>query len=85
MNSDNFVFDQEIVAQFVDAGFRIGEIPVPTRYFPQASSCSFLAGCRYGLSILGVLCRYSLHRTCVVKQRLFQSLLGRYSGLASFM
>jgi glycosyltransferase involved in cell wall biosynthesis len=83
MNSDNFVFDQEIVAQFVDAGFRIGEIPVPTRYFVQASSCSFLASCRYGLSILGVLGRYLLHRRNVVRQRQFQSLQGRYSGLSS--
>src|SRR5258706_8944897 len=46
MNSDNFVFDQEIVAQFVDIGMRIAEVPVPTRYFAQASSCSFTASCR---------------------------------------
>ena len=55
MNSDDFIFDQEIMAQFVDAGMRIAEIPVPTRYFPQASSASFWASCRYGLSIIGVL------------------------------
>src|SRR5579859_3981865 len=65
MNSDNFVFDQEIVAQFVDVGMRIAEVPVPTRYFAQASSCSFTASCRYGLSILGVLTRYALHRARV--------------------
>src|SRR5512140_3030442 len=35
MNSDNFIFDQEIMAQFVNAGMRIAEVPVPTRYFPQ--------------------------------------------------
>src|SRR5579864_4843385 len=77
MNSDNFVFDQEIIAQFVHAGLRVGEIPVPTRYFPQASSCSLLASCRYGLSILSVLCRYMLHRTYMLKQRQFQSLRRR--------
>ena len=81
MNSDNFVFDQEIIAQFVEAGLRIGEIPVPTRYFRQASSCSFLASCRYGLSILGVLCLYLLHKSRVLKRRQFQGLRGRYSSI----
>jgi glycosyltransferase involved in cell wall biosynthesis len=82
MNSDKFVFDQEIVAQFVDVGARISEVPVPTRYFPQASSCSLIASCRYGLSILGVLSRYMLHRSHVVRQKQFQSLRRRYSQAA---
>ena len=82
MNSDKFVFAQEIIAQFVEAGLRIGEIPVPTRYFPQASSCSFAASCRYGLSILGVLGRFLLHHSKAVKQRQFQSLRRRYSALS---
>jgi glycosyltransferase involved in cell wall biosynthesis len=81
MNSDKFVFDQEIVAQFVDVGMRIAEIPVPTRYFPQASSCSFMSSCRYGFSILGVLTRYVLHRSKLVRQKQFQSLRKRYSAL----
>jgi len=80
MNSYRFVFDQEIIAQFVDVGMRIAEVPVPTRYFPQASSCSFLASCRYGFSVLGVLARYSLHRTHLVRQKQFQSLRRRYSA-----
>jgi hypothetical protein len=80
MNSDSFVFDQEIMAQFVDAGMKIAEIPVPTRYFPQASSASFLASCRYGLSILGVLVRYQLHRSHLIRQKQFQSLKQRYSA-----
>ena len=78
MNSDSFVFDQEIVAQFVDLGMRIAEIPVPTRYFAQASSCSFPASCRYGFSILGVLARYMLHRGKILRLRQFQSLRRRY-------
>jgi len=81
MNSDNFVFDQEIVAQFVDVGLKIAEVPVPTRYFSQASSCSFSASCRYGLSILGVLARYMLHRSHLVRQKKFQSLRRRYSAM----
>jgi glycosyltransferase involved in cell wall biosynthesis len=83
MNSDSFVFDQEIIAQFVDAGLRIAEVPVPTRYFPQASSCSFISSCRYGLSILGVLARYRLHCAKLPRQRQFQSLRGRYSTFPS--
>jgi len=80
MNSDNFVFDQEIIAQLVDNRIRIAEVPVPTRYFPQASSCSFTASCRYGLSVLGVLARYTLHRSHLVRQKQFQSLRRRYSA-----
>jgi hypothetical protein len=68
------------MAQFVDAGMRIAEIPVPTRYFPQASSASFLASCRYGLSILSVLTRYQLHRSHLIRQKQFQSLKRRYSA-----
>jgi glycosyltransferase involved in cell wall biosynthesis len=73
MNSNSFVFDQEIIAQFVAAGLRIAEIPVPTRYFPQASSASFLASSRYGLSILALLVRYQLHRAGIVTQKQFAS------------
>ncbi len=61
-NSDKFIFDQEIVAQFVAGDFRIGDIHVPTRYFPEASSASFVASVIYGLGILGLLFRYSLHK-----------------------
>jgi glycosyltransferase involved in cell wall biosynthesis len=82
MNSDKFVFDQEIVAQFVDCGMRIAEVPVPTRYFPQASSCSFVSSCRYGVSILTVCGRYLLHRARLLRQLQFQSLRRRYSAAA---
>jgi hypothetical protein len=61
-NSDKFIFDQEIVAQFVAGDFKIGDIHVPTRYFPEASSASFTASVIYGLGILGLLLRYNLHK-----------------------
>ncbi|HUA17337.1 MAG TPA: glycosyltransferase family 2 protein [Bryobacteraceae bacterium] len=76
-NSDNFLFDQEIIAQFVDAGLRIHEVAVPARYFPEASSASFLQSSVYGLSILQLLARYLLHRAGL-RQRQFQSLHRRY-------
>jgi glycosyltransferase involved in cell wall biosynthesis len=82
MNSDNFIFDQEIMAQFVNLGLRIAEVPVPTRYFPQASSASFVQSTRYGLSILALLARYALHRRGIARQRQFESLSRRYSGVA---
>lgn len=81
MNSDKFLFDQEIIAQIVELKFRIAEIPAPTRYFPLASSASFFASVRYGFSILWLLVRYWLHRTGLVRQRQFQSLQRRYSGV----
>ena len=63
-NSDDFVFDQELIAQVVAAGMRrrIGEIAVPTRYFEEASSVGFRRSVVYGLSTLRVVGRYLLHR-----------------------
>lgn len=83
MNSDKFIFDQEILAQIVSLNLRITEVPVPTRYFAQASSASFVASSRYGLSILWLLVRYVLHSRGVLRQRCFESLERRYQGVAS--
>jgi len=64
LNSNDFVFDQELVAQVVAAGgMPIGEIAVPTRYFQEASSVGFRRSVVYGLSTLRVVARYLLHRT----------------------
>ena len=82
MNSDGFVFDQEIVAQVVAGGFRIAEIPVPVRYFAEASSASFLASCGYGLKILWVVTRYLLHRTGLKRSRRLISITCRYSRVS---
>lgn len=78
MNSDSFIFDQEIVAQLVALGARITEVPVPTRYFPLASSASFFQSVVYGLSILWLLLRYLFHRWGLVRQKSFDSLAHRY-------
>jgi glycosyltransferase involved in cell wall biosynthesis len=64
LNSDDFVFDQELIAQVVAAGgLLVGEIGVPTRYFEEASSVGFRRSVVYGLSTLRVVGRYLLHRT----------------------
>jgi SAM-dependent methyltransferase len=61
-NSDGFVFDQQIFAQVVDAGARVEEVAIPTRYFLEASSVSFSDSVVYGLGTLRTLARYRLHR-----------------------
>jgi len=80
MNSDNFIFDQEILTQAINLKLRIAEVPVPTRYFPAASSASFTQSVVYGLSILWLLVRYLLEKNGVVHQRQFDSLLRRYQA-----
>jgi hypothetical protein len=51
-NSDDFVFDNQILAQALVFGFRIGEISCPTRYFPEASTINFSRSIRYGLGVV---------------------------------
>jgi SAM-dependent methyltransferase len=61
-NSDDFVFDQQIFAQVLARDARIVEIPIPTRYFGEASSVDFATSVRYGLKTLGVLARFTIDR-----------------------
>ena len=75
LNSDNFVFDQEIMAQAVCFGFSIGEIPVPTRYFAEASSVNFERSVEYGLDVLKLVLRYALHRAHIWRSRQFTARL----------
>lgn len=82
LNSDNFVFDQEIIGQVVAAGFRIAEIAVPTRYFPAASTAGLLASSVYGFRILTMLFWFVLHRRGIRRSRRFDSLRARYTRLA---
>ena len=70
-NSDDFVFDTEIIAQGVAKGMRFREIPIATRYFDEASQISFGRSVVYGLSILGVLFRYKLHKKGLYRSRIF--------------
>ncbi len=78
LNSDKFVFDQELLVQAAHLGFRIKEVPVPTRYFPEASSASFRTSVVYGLSILALLGRYLLHKLSILDHKQFQSFPARY-------
>lgn len=60
--SDDFVFDQQILISAHNSGFTIGEIAVPVRYFPEASSINFARSTKYGLSIIVVLAQYILNK-----------------------
>jgi glycosyltransferase involved in cell wall biosynthesis len=79
MNADGFVFDQEIIAQVVAGRFRIAEIAVPVRYFPEASSAGFFDSCVYGVKILWVVTRYLLHRSGIKRSRRLESIRRRYT------
>jgi len=81
-NSDQFIFDQEILAQIVALQMRITEVPVPTRYFAQASSASFFQSTIYGLSILLLLARFLLYRLGWGYHKQFDSLQRRYHAVA---
>ena len=68
-NSDDFVFDQEIFAQMLARGARVREIPIPTRYFHEASSVDFFTSLRYAFKTLWVLGRFRLDRRWALLRR----------------
>lgn len=70
-NSDDFVFDTQFLAQAVRSGFRLGDVPVPVRYFPEASSINFRRSLRYGFGTLGVLAQYWMDRLMLWRSPLF--------------
>jgi glycosyltransferase involved in cell wall biosynthesis len=72
-NSDDFVFDSQVIAQAVAFKQRIKEVPVHTRYSADASSTSMRANIRYGTGTLWAMARYRLHRARLVPSRLFTS------------
>jgi glycosyltransferase involved in cell wall biosynthesis len=73
LNSDDFVFDSEVLAQAAAFGFRAGEIPVPCRYFAEASEINFWRSTLYGLQTLGVCVKLALHRAGLKRFAQFRS------------
>jgi glycosyltransferase involved in cell wall biosynthesis len=69
-NSDDFIFDNQMIAQIFSKGFEIAEITCPTKYFDEASSINFKRSSIYGLGVLHVSMRYFLHRLGILKWRL---------------
>jgi hypothetical protein len=70
-NSDDFVFDNQMIAQAVMLGFRIGEISCPTKYFKEASSINFRRSVTYGLGVVATTAGFVLHKLGVVRLRRF--------------
>jgi glycosyltransferase involved in cell wall biosynthesis len=70
-NSDDFVFDNQMIAQILWHGFTIGEVSCPTKYFKEASSINFQRSCKYGIGCLTVGTQYRLARWGVAKPKLF--------------
>jgi glycosyltransferase involved in cell wall biosynthesis len=73
LNSDDFAFDQELLIEAAHMGLRIGDVPVPVRYFPEASSINFKRSMQYGFDTLRTLSRLFFHKVGIRKDPRFQS------------
>jgi glycosyltransferase involved in cell wall biosynthesis len=73
-NSDDFVFDNQIIAQILYAGYEIAEITCPTRYFQEASSINFSRSIRYGLGVLKVSFLYFFSKLGILRPAIFRSI-----------
>jgi glycosyltransferase involved in cell wall biosynthesis len=71
VNNDDFVFDNEMLAQIFMKDYEIAEVTCPTKYFDEASSINFSRSVKYGLGVLRVSCIYRLHRWGIAKSKLF--------------
>jgi glycosyltransferase involved in cell wall biosynthesis len=72
INSDDFVFDNEMLSQIVYAGFDIAEVTCPTKYFPEASSINFVRSSKYGLGVLRVSFSHFLQRMGLAKFKMYE-------------
>ena len=70
-NSDDFVFDNEMISQVFMAGFEIGEVTCPTKYFDEASSINFSRSAKYGMGVLRVSITHRLHKWGLIKSKLY--------------
>ncbi len=72
-NSDDFVFDSEMLVQSVYFGFRIGELSCPTRYFKEASSINLRRSIKYGFGVLGSVMKYAMTKAHIGQFRILSS------------
>ncbi len=73
-NSDDFVFDNQMLAQCVFFGFHIGEVSCPTKYFEEASSINFRRSVQYGLGVLGTTLQFALQRAGIIHNPIFNEM-----------
>ena len=71
INSDDFIFDNQMLAQICFEGYEIAEITCPTKYFEEASSINFKRSSKYGLGVLGVSWLYFFNKIKLAKSDLF--------------
>jgi len=71
-NSDDFVFDNQMIAQIFYQGYEIGEITCPTKYFKEASSINFSRSVKYGLGVLGTSLSYRLNKWGILNSKIYQ-------------
>ncbi len=71
-NSDDFVFDNQMLSQIIYAGFHIGEVTCPTKYFPEASSINFRRSMKYGMGVMGTSFKHFLQRTGLAKFKIYK-------------
>ena len=76
-NSDDFIFDNEMLAQIFYAGYEIGEVTCPTKYFPEASSINLKRSSIYGLGVLRVSLVYRLCKWGLMRSSLFGKKIGK--------
>jgi hypothetical protein len=70
-NSDDFVFDNQMLAQAIWFGFQVGEVSCPARYFEEASSINFRRSVKYGLGVLGTALEFRLSRLRLIRSPRF--------------
>lgn len=75
-NSDDFVFDNQMLAQILWHGYTIGEVSCPTKYFPEASSINFVRSVKYGVGCLSTAFTFRMARMGLLRSKLFQPRLG---------
>jgi hypothetical protein len=71
-NSDDFVFDNEMISQIFMNGYEIAEVTCPTKYFEEASSINFKRSAQYGMGVLRVSFTHFLHQKGIVKSSLYR-------------
>ena len=72
-NSDDYIFDNEMLTQCIAFGFRIGEISCPTKYFSEASSINFFRSIKYGFGVINTSIKFRLWKYGLIKCRLFEN------------
>jgi glycosyltransferase involved in cell wall biosynthesis len=71
-NSDDFIFDNEMLSQIIYKGFDIGEVTCPTKYFEEASSINFARSSKYGLGVMGVSVKHLVNKMGLLKSNLYK-------------